>query len=368
MEQRGCFRCESRRAGENSETGKEGRAVTENAGRSKEELFARQASYSLRGIGILMVMASHYGEWYASSIGIPALTQFLTGLGRYGVDIFFVMSGYAMAKKAAASGPPGADFWKKRLLGTYVPYLILSGIIEIAAGGTWTPERVFRYLTAQDYWFIFNIMVFYLAFFAAFRLKKLRIAVLAAVILAFSVWLREAGRQDFWYVSNLAFPLGAACGLYEEKLLLWKRGKEPWPAAACTLLCIVLVPPAMRERALAFQTGISSWLQPAGNMAFSLWILSLPCLAPAGILKEAGALAAWRPIRVCSGVLGFLGRNSLYLYLLHAFLYYQVAGRVNPGTAGGFLAAFAAALLASWLFSLFWRRITAGLRKKERVV
>ena len=90
MEQSGCSRCE------------EGKKQAAGDLSGCPELFSRQISYALRGAAILMVMASHYGEWYAASIGIPALSQFLMGLGRYGVDIFFLMSGYAMAKNAVA--------------------------------------------------------------------------------------------------------------------------------------------------------------------------------------------------------------------------------------------------------------------------
>ena len=142
MEQSGCSRCE------------EGKKQAAGDLSGCPELFSRQISYALRGAAILMVMASHYGEWYAASIGIPVLSQFLMGLGRYGVDIFFLMSGYAMAKNATAKNAvaknateekPGRAFWAKRLRGTYVPYLILAGIIEICAGGAVTPARVGRY-------------------------------------------------------------------------------------------------------------------------------------------------------------------------------------------------------------------------------
>lgn len=357
MERSGCSRCEEEKK----------EAAGEPAG--CQELFSRQISYALRGVAILMVMASHYGEWYAASIGIPALSQFLMGLGRYGVDIFFLMSGYAMAKNAvaqnapvkeAAEKKPGRAFWAKRLRGTYVPYLILAGIIEICAGGAVTPARVVRYLLAQDYWFIFNIMVFYLAFFAAFQARRFRIVLLTLFTAAFSAILCGMGRQDFWYVSNLAFPLGAACGLYEKRLSVWLKGKWIRAAAAVTLLCIILVPAAMRERALLLQTGGRGRLQLAANALFSLWIVLFPW--PARLSCPVGRLAG--------GWLRFFGKNSLYLYLLHPFLYYQIAGRVSLGAAGSFIVAFGSAVLGAWLFSRLWKAVSAkgsaGGKKGER--
>ena len=379
MEQSGCSRCKKEKKNASGErTGR-----PELPGRqelfsrpesfSRQELFDRRISYALRGIAILMVMASHYGEWYAEPIGIPALSRFLMGLGRYGVDIFFLMSGYAMAKSAAAGsvtagsvtaknaeaeypaaedrrkGKPGRAFWIKRLRGTYIPYLILAGIIEICAGGAVTPARAVRYLLAQDYWFICNIMVLYLFFFAAFQFRRLRIVLLTLLTAAFTVLLYASGRQDFWYVSNLAFPLGAACGLYEKRLLAWMKGKRLWIVPAATLLCILLVPAAMRERALLLQTGGRGRLQPAANTLFSLWIALLPW--PGQRLGTVG--------RRVGGVLRFFGKNSLYLYLLHPFLYYQTAGRWGLGAAGSFAVAFGSAVLGAWLFSLLWKAVSA---------
>lgn len=338
MEQSGCSRCEERKK----------QAAGDLSG--CPELFSRQISYALRGAAILMVMASHYGEWYAASIGMPALSQFLMGLGRYGVDIFFLMSGYAMAKNATEK-KPGRAFWAKRLRGTYVPYLILAGIIEICAGGVYSAGRIVNYLLAQEYWFIFNIMVFYLAFFLCFQAKRFRIAALSFMTAAFSAWLSGMGRQDFWYVSNLAFPLGAAFGLYEKRLLVWMEGKRFRAVLPATLLCILLVPAAMRERALLLQTGGRGKLQLAANTLFSLWIALFPW--PVKRVRPVGCMAG--------GVLRFFGKNSLYLYLLHPFLYYQTAGRWNLGAAGSFVVAFGSAILGAWLFSLLWKAASAKM-------
>ena len=67
------------------------------------------------------------------------------------------------------------------------------------------------------------------------------------------------------------------------------------------------------------------------------------------------------------GLLRLFGKNSLYLYLLHPFLYYQIAGRVSLGAAGSFIAAFGSAVLGAWLFSRLWKAVSAkgsAVRKK----
>ena len=360
MEQSGCSRCKKEKKN----------ASGERTGRP--ELFSRRISYALRGIAILMVMASHYGEWYAEPIGIPALSRFLMGLGRYGVDIFFLMSGYAMAKSAAAGsvtaknaeaeypaaedrrkGKPGWAFWIKRLRGTYIPYLILAGIIEICAGGAVTPARAVRYLLAQDYWFICNIMVLYLFFFAAFQFRRLRIVLLTLLTAAFTVLLYASGRQDFWYVSNLAFPLGAACGLYEKRLLAWMKGKRLWIVPAATLLCILLVPAAMRERALLLQTGGRGRLQPAANTLFSLWITLLPWPG-----QRLGAVG-----RRVGGVLRFF-REKFPVSVPAASISVLPDGRqVGPGGGGKLCRRLWKR--GSWRMAVF-PALESGIGKKER--
>ena len=54
----------------------------------------------MRGIGILMVIASHYAEWYGDVLQNETLQYALTRLGCYGVDIFFLVSGYGLVKSA----------------------------------------------------------------------------------------------------------------------------------------------------------------------------------------------------------------------------------------------------------------------------
>ena len=140
-------------------------------------------------------------------------------------------------------------------------------------------------------------------------------------------------------------------GFMKKGCSVWMEGKRFRAVLPATLLCILLVPAAMRERALLLQTGGRGKLQLAANTLFSLWI----------------ALFSWpvkrvRPVgRMAGGVLRFFGKNSLYLYLLHPFLYYQTAGRWNLGAAGSFAVAFGSAILGAWLFSLLWKAASAKM-------
>ena len=63
-------------------------------------LLPKRETNWFRGIAALMVILSHYAEWwtwFTPVEGDGAVFQLaFTKLGIYGVDIFFLLSGYAM--------------------------------------------------------------------------------------------------------------------------------------------------------------------------------------------------------------------------------------------------------------------------------
>ena len=64
------------------------------------QLMDRRETDWFRGIAAVMVVLSHYAEWWTWFVPAEGngemLRLALTKLGVYGVDIFFLFSGYAM--------------------------------------------------------------------------------------------------------------------------------------------------------------------------------------------------------------------------------------------------------------------------------
>src|SRR6516164_4323804 len=76
----------------------------------------------LRALAVLLVVAHHIGEQY-----FPAVAAF--GLGRHGVDLFFVLSGFCLSyptlERLARDGSATfdvAEFAKRRLIRIIPPY------------------------------------------------------------------------------------------------------------------------------------------------------------------------------------------------------------------------------------------------------
>lgn len=274
--------------------------------RMENELFSLKDSYILRGVAIIMVTFSHYVVWVSEWLMKPLLTDALSRLGCYGVDIFFLLSGYALCKTTQGK-KVDLSFALRRLKNMYLPYLLIAGIIELSAGGITTLNGLRKYLLGEDYWFIFNILIFYIAFFVIWRIGKLRLLLMGLFTLGFSYLLYRNGRQDFWYVSNAAFFLGILAGKYEQKLC--RLISRLYPLVLAVLIA---------GMGIFVYLGLSS----SAKLLIYPWELHLQFLA--NLWWTVLVIYSARLVVYHGPVLQFLGKHSLYLYMLHTFVYFQV--------------------------------------------
>ena len=275
-------------------------------------MITKEASKWLRGIAILMVVASHYAEWIGAG-NLEPLREFISRLGDYGVDIFFLMSGYGLAK-AAGSKKISLEFVWKRAVSAYLPYLLIIGGLEIYDGYFFTKilakeNYLWKFLVGYDYWFMMNLFVFYLLFFFCWNYKYIRTLVLGAGIFLYSNHLFELGNMEFWYVSNLAFVVGA---LYAELEPLFKK---------------------LLDKYLSQKTVLKECMFKLGGVAIMIGcfyygnrVFLLP--DEAGTLVKLHLVFSVGTALFASGTWfkGFLvpiiGSYSLYIYLLHVRLFH----------------------------------------------
>ncbi|MDO4293742.1 MAG: acyltransferase [Eubacteriales bacterium] len=310
----------------------------------RKVFLTKEQSLALRGIAILLVIASHYAEWFGEVLANGTLQYGLTRLGSYGVDIFFLVSGYGLAKSVGKRQIGGVFLWH-RLKNVYLPYLLIAGLIECYGGGLHTAVSWYKYLTGFDYWYIRNILLFYLAFYLAYRIADrgwTRLLLLAALIGTYSWWLYSIDRAAFWYISNLAFLVGILLAQYERALL--RAASFLYPLQLLLLIA---------GMAWAVKTGLAARLTvpPQPERAFG-GLLAALCFSL--LAAQAGGLS-----RLRGRWIETLGSFSLELYLCHMFLFYRVVnsltdwGRIPQG-----LLALALAMAVSWcinrLFGLLW--------------
>ena len=101
-------------------------------------LFNREATAWFKGLAIIMVILSHFAEWWSwfyAEEGTKELIRYgISRFGPYGVAMFFLFSGYGLAKSAGKKRI-GIRFILKRIVNVYIPYLIMVVLITLLSGG-----------------------------------------------------------------------------------------------------------------------------------------------------------------------------------------------------------------------------------------
>ena len=251
-------------------------------------------SLSLRGVAILMVVFSHFFEWREAFKVTGAFARFMTFLGDPGVAVFFFLSGYALFSKYKDK-PTDKEYIYKRFKNMYFPYLLIAVLIALIAGSLKGLSDVWRILTGKGFWFITIILIIYIAFYFVGKLPKFRILAMAVIITALSVYLYLKDYREFWYNTNWCFVLGMIIAGYETSIIE--------------------------------KLGLKGSKNKGKNTNPVVKFLSL------------------------------LGRYSLYIYLLHNFVFYRVVSfKTSYNTPLGFAVKILISLVITVLISDLFRR------------
>lgn len=174
----------------------------------------------LRGIAIFLVLISHYAVWIGEIFHSDLLEYGLGRFGVYGVDLFLWCPATGWSKVLGKKNQRNI-LWK-RFKTVYLPYLLIVGLITVYDGGISGMTGWVSFLTGAEYWYIRNILVFYLAFYVVYRLSDrswVRMLLMAVCLTAYSGLLIWQGRALFWYISNVTFLFGMLLAQYERQLL-----------------------------------------------------------------------------------------------------------------------------------------------------
>lgn len=301
-------------------------------------LFDRQMGYWFRGIAIVMVIASHYAEWWAwflpTSGGAEEFREALSKLGVYGVNIFFFFSGYGLTKAAERKEIDGS-FISRRIQSVYIPYLVVIGIIQILSGGFGSFSGFVRYLCGNDYWFMVVLFLFYIGFVLIWQvLKNPHLRMLFFLLYTFAIIqvLYDKNMQSFWYVSNLAFALGITMATYET-------GCRRVHFIARILLIPLLLAFTVYYELYMDQSGMTPETILHWQMLNTvLWTMQIACIA---------SLIPWH-----DPVFTALGKRSLYLYLVHTFVFMRCVNALSCSIPLRYVVAVIATVITAVLCEL----------------
>ena len=265
---------------------------------------------AFRGVAILSVLAYHYA-------GAPADPRVwhdqFTDVGRFGVQLFFIISGIVISMTVRSTSGRPLEFLVKRLARLYPAYLVamtLTAVVLALTASTVFPHSISSYLSTlvlydgrqpfidPSYWSLVPEVKFY-AYVALSMLifrGKYWIGLVALTLVGFAVSLTgHGGMADLLFVAEY-MPLFLA-GV-SAWLLIYERRRIGWLCAATVLLTL-----------------------PYAAMRFDVkfhphWLM----IAYIGILGAILiAMLAFR-VKTSLGPLAWLGRRSYSLYLLHQAL------------------------------------------------
>ena len=277
----------------------------------RKAFLTKEQSLLLRGIAIFLVLISHYAVWIGEIFHSDLLEYGLGRFGVYGVDLFFAVSGYGLVKSVGKKRINGTFLWK-RFKTVYLPYLLIVGLITVYDGGISGMTGWVSFLTGAEYWYIRNILVFYLAFYVVYRLSDrswVRMLLMAVCLTAYS---------------GLLQLLALAVGMY----FVIKTGLEGY----------TVIPP-LEEKIRS------------GLLAGLIWTY----------LMVQGCAFLHEKIRWLEAV----GSFSLELYLCHMFVFYRVVNDWLPQQENvvQIVVAVTIAVALAWvihmLFDLLWKAAAA---------
>jgi len=298
-------------------------------------IFTKNASSSLKGFAIIMVILSHYAEWWSwfyPTEGLSAdIRMFCSLLGDYGVAIFFMVSGYGMVK-SAGKNRIGWKFVSRRLQNVYIPYLAIALIIQLLAG----TFDLINLLTGDDFWFMTVIFMLYIAFmfvWAAAKNPHIRVLLFTAACAGITQYLYLDGNQVFWYNAVFTFALGTILGTYEKWIAKAYRFISIPGAVLCSVGMFFVAKYGLRPELQNFAKPEEAiYCQTGCLLLFALLISFISYL--------------WKYFDPVSG---YLGQMSMYLYLTHTYIFMQTIN--HPGINGNFKLGFVLATIISLIVS-----------------
>lgn len=268
-----------------------------------DSFFTKESSLVIRGISAVFVFTSHFQIWMDAFLErkTPRLVQFSVGqLGGIGVLLFFFVSGYGIMETYGRK-EISKDYFSKRFWGVFFPYvlikillLVISYCFSFSRENFW---HEFWVIFSIPDWFVFVILLQYIAFYFAHKLLPKYVIILSVIFdILFTIWFVIEDKPIGWFNALWLFTFGLVVSKYKKVFWnLFSKNRGHFLAILCLgfVICGFL---------FAIYKG-SSWanfVKPLSGI-----FLSLLCVALLNKVEVTSILARWA------------GTRSLYIYIIH---------------------------------------------------
>ena len=298
----------------------------------QDDPFSLETSKAVQGFAAIAIILHHLSQELAEKAGV--LGDF-EDLGVLFVGIFFFFSGYGLYTCLKTKENYLKGFLKKRLTAVLVPFCTCNSLFVFAIcveGAKLSPLEALAVLSGwslinSHMWYIVEIAILYLAFFAIYRLIKNRtsatvvMGIFTALMIAGSLLLKHGDDYscsywfmgEWWYNASFLFVVGIIFSKHADGLTKFAR------KAYRVLIPVLVILTAVLRVQTSYMLGMYSyWSEIPGEyngyldkvrcLGFQLpWIFVFVCLVLLILMK----------VRFGNRVLKFLGAISLELYLTH---------------------------------------------------
>lgn len=288
---------------------------------------------AIRGVAACMIVVAHYVNRInttSTGLTIPLINK----IGRYGVVIFFICSGYGLMESYKKDSDLNG-FWSKRLKSVLLPYWLIQFLSLSLLFEAKVSERgcngLIQWFSGIEHWYILVSILLYFGFWLSAKIAKNHLVlgnIVGATLINLILILCQA--EDYWYMSNYTFILGILVSVYKEKLY------ELINLKTMTVSGVLF---AMSSVIYAKLSYIYPIYFVGKNLAAIFW----------GIL----VLHVLKYLPVKNKILQSLGTCSLFIYVIHVNVleYLEINNIEDLGILGISLCfVFAVAILLNFLY------------------
>lgn len=297
--------------------------------------FEKQDSYLFRFIAIMMVIAAHYSN-YIYELSGNRIWNLLNKPGRYGVALFFLVSGYGLALSIKGK-TLDYHFLLRRIKCIYLPFIIIQllALVYIGIPGSqMTVKDWIFYFIGVDYWYILVIFCLYCGFYISMKyFKKYNEIILFLFVTVLNVILALMGCEEWWYLTNYVFCMGVFFAIHQGN-------------AKINHLCLTVL------FFLGFVVSSFIYAKTEAALPHDLFkIMASICFAGC-----VWFLYAIIPFHICLKPINHIGKCSLYIYILHV----QALGLMQKYNISSYIVIILS-IIAVILISMLFEKVMSKL-------
>ena len=195
-----------------------------------KQLFDKDNTYALRGICMLMIIASHTP--FETDNYFYSILQFLgfDYWGAFGTGLFFLLSGYGMFLSLQRTKELNLNYFLGKIKKLFIPffytwiiYLLLFFILDISK---FNIHLIVDFITLSlplgiDAWFFKVILALYIIIILLFKIPishRSKVIIMSMIVCIYYITFKELSFGPWWYNTVLNFPLGMMFAWSKDKM------------------------------------------------------------------------------------------------------------------------------------------------------